>query len=98
MKHILQKNKNNKVKSKPLEIYDLAGISHGLETYSIHLVVEPLLTRRLLGDALNHPLELGDGRVLLGIEEEGRLLAPDHEEHVHLGGCVVWSSSTVVLF
>ena len=50
------------------------------------MVVELLLVGRLLGDALDHLLELAHRRVLLGVQEHGRLLPADHQEHVHGGG------------
>ncbi len=50
------------------------------------ILIEPLVRRSHLGDALHHLLQLRNHRVLLGVQEEGGLLAPDHEEHVHPGG------------
>ena len=40
----------------------------------------------LLELTLDHLLELGHRRVLLGVQEHGRLLPADHQEHVHGGG------------
>ena len=60
-------------------------MSYGF-TDRVVVVVEPLLVGRLLGDALDHLLELGNRRVLLGVQEHGRLLPADHQEHVHGGG------------
>ena len=57
-----------------------------LTTDLVLVVVEPLLVGRLLGDALDHLLQLGHRRVLLGVQEHGRLLPADHQEHVHRGG------------
>ena len=50
------------------------------------MVVELLLVGRLLGDALDHLLEVAHRRVLLGVQEHGGLLPADHQEHVHGGG------------
>ena len=36
-------------------------------------------------DSLDHPLQLRDRRVLLGVQKVRRLFPPDHEKHVHDG-------------
>ena len=49
-------------------------------------VLEELLVLRLvLEDALDHLLEFENGVVFLCVKEDGRLVAADHEKHVHGG-------------
>lgn len=45
-------------------------------------LVQPLLVRRPLKNALDNALELKHGTRLLGVRENGGLVAPDHKEHV----------------
>ena len=45
-------------------------------------LVQPLLIRRPLEDTLDDALQLEHGARLLGVREDGGLVAPDHEEHV----------------
>ena len=80
--HINELERTNTIKSCMLKS---TSMSCGF-TDRVVVVVEPLLVGRLLGDALDHLLELGHRRVLLGVQEHGRLLPADHQEHVHGGG------------
>lgn len=47
-------------------------------------MIEPLFVGSFLSDALDHPLEVEDLSVLLGVQEDGGLLPTNHQEHVHL--------------
>ena len=48
----------------------------------------------MLEDALDHLLEFENGVVFLCVKEDGRLVAADHEKHVH-GGPEVLALSLV---
>ena len=52
----------------------------------LFVLVQPLLIRRQLEDALDDALQLEHGARLLGFSEDGGLAAPDQEGHVHCGG------------
>ncbi len=59
-------------------------------SHHIVLVVQPLFGGRFLRDALDHSFQFQNGRVLLSVQEDGHLVTPDHQKHVH-GEELVWS-------